>query len=791
MSIPRPGERTGDPQQAPAVVDLEHVLYNGLSEAMEDLTAAAGVIFLPDAAGKRLHAAMIGGTPPATFIMLDKMDAGEGYASSTAWRTGRVAVIGEPAAPGVRVLGLDRLRIPFPYSVVAVSIGGDHRYGALALIRIPERDGAMTGGLYARLLEAGEQLAHHLAPLAESGIPIRASHRPPVFPRLDFSHASRRGVATWGLPDVPGSSGLTMMYAVHQLYPALGHAMTMDEVAQAAQERIMRPLGAQALLLTVVADGRLWVVGHAGATSRAVRQIHGSSAEGGSPPADVLRGARDPRFYASLDDLHAEYPEPTPFDAQAQGWAFLPLHSGTGAHSSVGTCCLGWDAPHQPEPEEQGLMTMMASLLGTALDRARRVETEHALAEHLQTQLLPARLPDLPEIVTTGRYLPAPAAAGVGGDWYDVISLPGGRIALIAGDVEGHALQAAGVMGQLRSAVRAYAAESYGPAALLTRAGALLAGETDLLATCAVVTIDPADGTARYALAGHPPPLICTPDGRIAPVDTVPGPPLGMPASVNGGGAYHELEIALAPGTLLALYTDGLCPARTDDPVADACALLAEASRDATHDLEALADRITSLAPRPPERRDDAILLLARLHALSGDPHRRTAQMPPIERHDLQGVRTVRDFVRDVLTRWQMPALIDDVALAATELVTNGLLHADTCVRFCLREYPDFIRVEVRDIDPSPPVPSSLSVTEEESDHAESGRGLVIVEFVARAWGTSPAGRGKIVWCELSTAEAEPPSTALNSSATATSSGSSPSNSPSGAVASNTSPLAD
>ncbi|MFF6984641.1 SpoIIE family protein phosphatase [Streptomyces sp. NPDC008343] len=296
-------------------------------------------------------------------------------------------------------------------------------------------------------------------------------------------------------------------------------------------------------------------------------------------------------------------------------------------------------------------------------------------------------------------------------------------------------------MGQLRSAVRAYAAEGHGPTAVLTRASAALAEETTLLATCVVCRLDPADGTLETALAGHPPPLVRFPDSRVQPVPACPGLPLGMLAADHG---YQTYESVIPPGTLVALYTDGLCPPLHVDPVAAACDILAGIGD--LNDLEGAADRFVAAAGT--ERHDDGALLLARYDAAHGTPNRRTARTS-VHRHDLRGVSMVRRTIEDTLAAWQMPDLVDEAMLLASELVTNALLHADSAVDVRLREYPDRIRIEVRDTAAAPPIPSALALTDSALAEAESGRGLIIVESLASAWGNSPSGRGKTVWFEL------------------------------------------
>ncbi|MCP9211602.1 ATP-binding protein [Streptomyces sp. NEAU-Y11] len=154
--------------------------------------------------------------------------------------------------------------------------------------------------------------------------------------------------------------------------------------------------------------------------------------------------------------------------------------------------------------------------------------------------------------------------------------------------------------------------------------------------------------------------------------------------------------------------------------------------------------------PPPPERRDDVVLLLARYEGTPLELGSRFNRLE-IQRHDLQGVKATRRFIRESLAAWDRDTLADDLELMASEVVTNALIHADSHVDLRLRACPDHIRLEVRDSDATPPVPSALSASDEENAQAEHGRGLLIVESLATAWGTSPSGRGKTIWLELST----------------------------------------
>jgi anti-sigma regulatory factor (Ser/Thr protein kinase) len=297
-------------------------------------------------------------------------------------------------------------------------------------------------------------------------------------------------------------------------------------------------------------------------------------------------------------------------------------------------------------------------------------------------------------------------------------------------------------MGQLRSAVRAYAAEGHDPAAVLTSASDLLTQlESDLLATCCLVYLHTTSGTARIALAGHPAPLLRYPDGRIETLDETIGVPLGLAVPHQ----YEQFEVHVPPGALLALYTDGLAGAHDDeDVVAKARRLVDSGTQDGV-DIENLADHIVARVPAAPDRRDDVALLLA---LYEGEGRRRRLGRLTIHRHDLHGVRDTRRWLRAVLTDWGWADAVENAELMVSEIVTNALIHADSAVAISLREREDHIHVEVEDWDVSPPIPSGLSAEEGESETRETGRGLLIVAALGD-WGVYRRPHGKAVWINI------------------------------------------
>jgi len=256
------------------------------------------------------------------------------------------------------------------------------------------------------------------------------------------------------------------------------------------------------------------------------------------------------------------------------------------------------------------VLTALAGLIAHAMDKARRYDTEAALARGLQQALLPRRLSQHARVETAGRYLPGTAGMDVGGDWYDVVEA-GNGLALVIGDVQGHGVQAAATMGQLRSAVRAFALGDHPPEEVMGGTNHLLIDlDPGQFASCCYVRLDPATGRARAARAGHLPPLLRHPDGRTEVVE-LPG---GVVLGVDSRAHYPVTELTLEPGAILALYTDGLVerPGQDiDDGIAAVRAALAEAGSVPGRPLADVADLLTVTARQAADRPDDIALLLA------------------------------------------------------------------------------------------------------------------------------------------------------------------------------------
>jgi GAF domain-containing protein len=311
-------------------------------------------------------------------------------------------------------------------------------------------------------------------------------------------------------------------------------------------------------------------------------------------------------YLPTPEDLAARYPDAYKVLIRSgyRAWVALPLRSG--GHT-LGILTLAFPKPHPiHDGPDQIILTALGSAVAEALSRAIQHDIDRDLVMSVQRSLLPETLPQHPGVRLGARYMPAETRYGIGGDWYDAVLLPGGRILLLVGDVAGHGLKAAITMGQMRSAARALA-PTHGPAALLDALDQFMGSGPDVLsATAAVAIIDPAERTLRYCLAGHPPLLLRDPDGALTLLDEARGPLLGFEA-----GGRPERVVTFVPGSCLVLFTDGLVERRgeiIDTGLARlGTALTAAATLDPVNLCKAL---IEQSLPRT-GRNDDAAILCA------------------------------------------------------------------------------------------------------------------------------------------------------------------------------------
>ncbi|MFF4244780.1 SpoIIE family protein phosphatase [Streptomyces sp. NPDC001822] len=718
-----------DPLPQTGKSGLAAVLHRALQGAVHRLDGASAVVYLLEEDGNHLRTAMIGGSPPSAFTLPGRMPLDASYASARALASGNVEVLTDPDV----IEGEPGDGAPYPYLAVAAPVTAPgHRFGAVTVLRV-ETNGPCTAADAEAMRDIGDGLALDLAALAEEGVAVVPGHMPVLVPVFS-AHAENR-TPGWGIPDVPGSAGMSLVYPMRRLADMLNRATTMDHIVRAARFCVMTPFHAQALALVSAREGRLWVLGHTGDSSDIARNLHGAVLDDSTPAAKCVRDR--PVFISqpSSDESRTEVYLPL---LSSRHTMDVPPAQGTGV---VGLCCLTFESTRDFPPEERAILSMMAGSLGAAVERVELSRQQRAAAETLQRQLLPPTLSELPRLTTTARYRPAVVTSEAGGDWYDVITLPDDRVVLVVGDVEGHSMESAAVMGQVRSALVAYVTEGHRPAAVIDRTSRwLTAMGAGLLVTCCVVALDTVGGMADVALAGHPEPLVLLPDGSTDVLDA----PANVPLGVTAEAGYLGREHSLVPRSVIMLYSDGLLDWSTADPTAGARALLGSGDPAAPSDLEELADQLIADTSGPQHRRDDAVVLLARCEPVHGEVVPRTDSLR-IQRRDLRGVRTARDFVDDRMRAWGLTDMADSLQLVVSEIVTNALVHAGSDVELRLRVFAERIRVEVRDSASNPPVPSPLSLSEEGLSQAEHGRGLFIVDALTEGWKSYPNGRGKTV----------------------------------------------
>ncbi|MEU3727395.1 SpoIIE family protein phosphatase, partial [Streptomyces sp. NPDC031705] len=393
------------------------------------------------------------------------------------------------------------------------------------------------------------------------------------------------------------------LYRPVALAIALTEAVTARQVSAVVTEELLPAFGGRQLAIYLLDERHLYLAWETGFPHGFLDRFDGVPLDERLPGVETLTSGR-PLFFESMERLAAAYPG-IPLDADVGARAFLPLIA---SGRPVGSCILGFDQRRGFSPEERTVLTALAGLIAQALERARRYDSEAALARGLQAALLPRRLPVRGEVSTVGRYLAGTDGMEVGGDWYDVIETAAGPLALVIGDVQGHGVAAAATMGQLRSAVRAFALSGNAPDQVVRGTNQLLIDlDPGQFASCCYVLLDPASGRALAARAGHPQPLLRHPDGRVEVLDLAGGVVLG----IDPGARYPVTELTLDPGAVLALYTDGLVetPGRDIDEGVERLRAALAAARPSP--LTETADRLVAEAGRTADRPDDIALLLA------------------------------------------------------------------------------------------------------------------------------------------------------------------------------------
>ncbi len=541
---------------------------------------------------------------------------------------------------------------------------------------------------------------------------------------------------------------------------ALAEAGSTEEVLRVAAGLSMPGFSPDGLAVFGLAGDRLNVIGHHGQEDGDEAPFTDMDLATDYPAAEVVRTGRAV-YLSSPEEYRARYPAAWPLAArfQRKSWAFLPL---VVAGRTIGAWMAGFTYPVSFTPDERSVLTTVARMLAQALSRAGVAESERELTDGLQKTMLPSLGPEIPGMSIAARYVPTGGGLQVGGDWYDMIPLPGGGIALVIGDVQGHDVRAAGLMGQLRVALRAYASEGHRPDAVLSRASRFLhgIGDTDesgadpRFATCLYVQVDPATGVLEIARAGHPDPAIRMADGTVLVRPTAGGLPLGVDPDAD----YPTTRLALEPGETLLICTDGLIETGGHDLDTGWSRIRAALEAGPDDRLEELADALVravhgpsshhTTGPLADRREDDIALLLLRrsIQSAAATVTRRTAMT--IAQAEPERIATARQQLRELLHDWADTDQVDSAVLLVSEMVTNVLVHTDgdaLLVAEMTRHgaEPRRLRVEVADAS------DDLPHRRRPGELASSGRGLVLMELLADRWGVDPRGEGKSIWFEL------------------------------------------
>ncbi|MGW0818140.1 SpoIIE family protein phosphatase [Streptomyces viridiviolaceus] len=533
---------------------------------------------------------------------------------------------------------------------------------------------------------------------------------------------------------------------------ALAHARTVDDVIHVLKDThgITR-LGATSLVMGLVEAGRIRLVSD-GPDNSFVPGTRITRIDEPYPMSEAVR-TLSPRFIESPEEFAERYPVlwPNITHLQVTSAAYLPLIAQA---RPIGAMGLLYSDRRGFSPEDRNVIVALGSSIAQSLQRAMLYEQEMDLAEGLQQAMLPRTIPSVPGSDVAVRYRAATIGGSlgrdIGGDWYDLIPLPGGRVGAVIGDVQGHDTHAAAVMGQLRIVLRAYAAEGHTPATVMARASVFLHElDTDRFATCLYAEADMATGVVQVVRAGHIDPLVRHGDGTCRRIPVEGGLPLGLSAEF-GRLDYPVGTIELDPGNTLLLCTDGLVEQPGAD-LDDGMQALAAHVATGPEDVRELADRLIHEA----EKRggdDDVALLLLRRRGLD-TPQSGGRLQQHVAPGDPEALTEARRMIRAAVRAWGAADHADEIELVADELITNALMHTEGSAVVTLRVLTGTdrrLRVEVEDSS------SALPRRREAGPSGVSGRGLLLVETLGDVWGVEARGGGKCVWSEFVVPHREP-----------------------------------
>lgn len=573
----------------------------------------------------------------------------------------------------------------------------------------------------------------------ESSLPLLQDEATSVFTR-GYSAVRDAGGRIIGMLTVAAETTQVtqQLQDLGDLTTALARALTLDDVARVALRYTALSFDADQVAFAVD-DGSGW---------RAVRRIRGElldEADERLPPLWRRHPAdsRAPLVVTAAGGAARFVSDGQPLletaidrhDQKIRALACLPLRT----PSLGGALTVGYVRAHPWSPPERALLAASAELVAQAAERARRFENQHGTAQLLQRSMLPEHLPDLPRLRLAARYDPGVDGNAAGGDFYDSFVLPDGRLAVVLGDVAGHDVQAAALMGQVRAALRALALTDADPTAVLHGLDRLVASlgaearSDELFVTVVYGVVEAARHRLTLASAGHPAPLLRRPGEPATAryIDVPPGVPLGL------GGRRTTVTADFRPGDTLLLFSDGVVERRQQEISIGLERLAAAVAGARGGDPRRLCAVATAAVP---EATEDDVAVLALEYAVA--PSRSAAMEMPAEP---TAPSRVRHWLKAQLGAWQVPeAVIGSAVLCISELTTNALLHAGTAAQVEIDLSPERLLVSVADSG------TRGTVTRARTDTLSSrGRGLGLIEQLSDAWGTDPTVRGSTVWFEI------------------------------------------
>jgi PAS domain-containing protein len=463
---------------------------------------------------------------------------------------------------------------------------GARPWEALPWLLDPVYENAYLAALFSRLPRSFTALrppdhlvAFHLYPDA-TGITVRImpAEEPAVPP--EGPAVAANGNDPIVTPTVTEQTRPGALYQLLHLSSALTESIGVTDVTEAVTNQIMPVIDVQSLAIVIVDEGRLHVVGSRGFPREKIDGLQDLSLSADVPEVRAIMTGI-PTFYSYAEELQRIYPGVT-VSADTAACAHLPMFA---SGQTIGSVILGYDRPHPFPPDERTALISLAGVIAQALERARLYDTKNQVALGLQAALLPGDLPEIPGIEVAARYLPATRGMDIGGDFYDLIRLDDTSAAAVIGDVQGHNVNAAALMGQVRTAVHTHATAGAPPGEILARTNRLLGDlNSSLFTSCLYVHLDLKNHRAHLATAGHLPPVLLHPDGRTEILHA----PSGILLGIEPEAEYQTFDIPLPPGSTLALYTDGLVEVPgidLDETIAELAAHLAEADQQPLDEL--------------------------------------------------------------------------------------------------------------------------------------------------------------------------------------------------------------